>query len=54
MTENLKQLGWVVAGGLLGAAVACLASPVSGNELRRRVRRRMDEQKRGLSRVAGG
>jgi gas vesicle protein len=52
LEQNLKQLGWVVAGGLVGAAVACLVSPLSGDQLRRRVRRRIEDQKRALALVA--
>jgi gas vesicle protein len=43
MREALKQLGWVVVGGAVGAAVGLLVAPASGRETRRRLSRRVAE-----------
>jgi gas vesicle protein len=45
MAQDLKYLGWALVGAALGAAVALLAAPASGTETRRRIRRRVEDEK---------
>jgi gas vesicle protein len=46
--HTLKTLGVVLAAGLIGAAVALLLAPTSGEETRRRLSRGVDDEKRRM------
>ncbi len=46
--QGLKYLGWALAGGAIGATVAFLTAPASGQETRRRIARRMEDEKEAL------
>jgi len=50
MNRNLALMGWALAGGALGAAVALLTAPSSGRETRERLGRRIQDGKQGLLR----
>jgi len=50
MSRNAKYVGVAVAGGLVGAALGLLLAPASGQETRRRMARRMAEEKDALVR----
>jgi gas vesicle protein len=45
MARSLKYAGWALAGGALGALVGLLAAPASGRETRRRIARRLEDEK---------
>ena len=46
--QVLKNFGVVLAAGLIGAAVALLLAPSSGDETRRRLVRGVDDEKRRM------
>ena len=46
--SGLKNFGVVLAAGLIGAAVALLLAPTSGEETRRRLARGVDDEKRRM------
>jgi gas vesicle protein len=46
--QTLKYFGVVLTAGLVGAGVALLLAPASGEETRRRVARTLDEEKRRM------
>lgn len=46
--QTLKYFGVVLTAGLVGAAVALLLAPASGEETRRRLARGMDDEKRRM------
>jgi gas vesicle protein len=50
VTENLKDLGLFLAGGAVGVVVGLLVAPASGQETRRRMGRRLEEEKDELLR----
>ena len=50
MKQNLKYVGWALAGGAVGAAIALLTAPASGPETRRRLVRRVEDERDALLR----
>ena len=50
MYQGLKYAGWTLVGGAVGAAVAYLTAPASGIETRRRIVRRVEDEKEALLR----
>jgi gas vesicle protein len=46
--QTLKYFGVVLTAGLIGAGVALLLAPSSGEETRRRLSRNMEEEKRRM------
>ena len=46
--RTLKTFGVVLAAGLIGAAVALLLAPASGEETRRRLARGVEDEKRRM------
>jgi gas vesicle protein len=45
MARTLKYAGWALAGGAVGALVGLLTAPASGRETRRRIARRVQDEK---------
>jgi gas vesicle protein len=45
MKQNLKYVGWALAGSAVGAAIALLTAPASGPETRRRLVRRVEDER---------
>jgi gas vesicle protein len=50
MSDNLKYVGVALVAAGVGAAVALLVAPDNGRETRRRLLKRMDRERRALSR----
>ncbi len=50
MSKALKYTGIAITGGLIGAALGLLYAPASGAETRRRVARRLEEEREALAR----
>jgi gas vesicle protein len=50
MSRNLKYLGVALAGGVVGAVVGLLFAPAPGRETRRKLARRIAEEKEALLR----
>jgi gas vesicle protein len=48
--QSLKYVGVALTAGIVGAGVALLIAPASGQETRRRLRRRFDEESRRVGR----
>ena len=46
--NGLKYLGVILTAGMVGAGVALLLAPASGDETRRRLARSMDDEKRRM------
>jgi gas vesicle protein len=46
--QTLKYFGVVLTAGLIGAGVALLLAPASGEETRRRLSRNMEDEKRRM------
>ena len=46
--QSLKYLGVALTAGLVGASVALLMAPASGRDTRRKIGRRLDDEKREL------
>jgi gas vesicle protein len=46
--QTLKYFGVILTAGLVGAAVALLLAPASGEETRRRLTRTMEDEKRRM------
>ena len=49
MSNNLKYTGIALAGAAVGAALGLLFAPASGDETRRLIAHRIDEQRDALS-----
>jgi gas vesicle protein len=49
MSNTLKYTGIALAGGAVGAALGLLFAPASGDETRRQIAHRIDEQREALS-----
>jgi gas vesicle protein len=45
MKQAFKYTGWALVGGAVGATVAYLTAPASGQETRRRISRRIEDEK---------
>ena len=50
MNHGLKYAGWALVGGALGSAFAYLTAPASGPETRRRIARRVEDERHALFR----
>jgi gas vesicle protein len=50
MSRNLKYLGAALAGGVVGAIVGLLFAPAPGRETRRKLARKIAEEKEALLR----
>jgi gas vesicle protein len=50
MNEGFKYAGWTLVGGAVGAFVAYLTAPASGNETRRRLARSVEDERDALLR----
>jgi gas vesicle protein len=50
MNHGLKYAGWALVGGAVGSTLAYLTAPASGAETRRRIARRVEDEKHELLR----
>lgn len=50
MNDHLRHAGWALVGGVVGTTVAYLTAPASGAETRRRIARRLEDEKDELLR----
>jgi gas vesicle protein len=50
MNHGYKYAGWALVGGVVGTTLAYLTAPASGAETRRRIARRVEDEKEALLR----
>ncbi len=50
MNHSYKYAGWALVGGMVGTTLAYLTAPASGVETRRRIARRIEDEKHALLR----
>lgn len=53
LNHGLKYAGWALVGGVVGSTLAYLTAPASGAETRRRIVRRVEDEKQALLRKGG-